>query len=169
MKALWFAAVGLGVIGGWLARSGDRVIKAYGRLVIVFALIFALLALALPAHAQTKEQSAPWWATTLAVAGPLADGFSTHYAIGQSGPYARVLEGNTFYHKLFGSNVTRNEILAFKVGQAALMGALVHYQGKSNRKAAIATALITAGINFTVSALNVRNGMLARDLNRGRR
>lgn len=120
-------------------------------------------------EAPQTPQSAPKWAVGLAVAGPLADGISTKWAINQSGPNVRVMEGNTIFHKMFGSNVTSNEILAFKVGQAALMGTLVHYQGKQNRKAAIATALITAGINFTVSALNVKNGMYARDLNNRRR
>jgi len=130
--------------------------------------VLVLLLLPVSASAQDGKPS-PWWATTLAVAGPLADGMSTVYAINQSGPHAKVMEGNTFYHKLFGADVKGAEIMAFKVGQAALFGAIVHYAGQKDRKAAIGVAIATAAINFTVSALNVKNGMLARDLNRGRR
>lgn len=117
------------------------------------------------AHAQTPTPGTPWWATTLTVAGPLADGLSTVYAINQSGPNARVVEGNAFYHKLFGDDVTGNEIMAFKIGQAALFGTIVHYAGKTNRKAAIGVAVLTFAINITVSAVNVRNAHHAKRLN----
>lgn len=148
--------------------------ETFRRSLLWLALVLAFLSglvLGGVAHAQgihdPPKTGTPWWATSLAVAGPLADGMTTVYAIHASGPYARVAEGNPIFSKLFGSDVTPGEIMAFKVGQAALMGTLVHYQGKSNRKAAIATAVITAGINFTVSALNYRNGQRARRLNGG--
>lgn len=126
--------------------------------------VLSLLLLPSLAHAQ-DEKPAPWWATTLAVAGPLADGVSTVYAMKQSGPHARVIESNGFYRGLFGADVTSGEVMAFKVGQAALFGAIVHYAGKKDRKAAIGVAILTAGINFTVSALNVRAAQQARRMN----
>lgn len=125
-----------------------------------------------PAFGQVTEPpkaGTPWWATSLAVAGPLADGMSTVYAMSQSGPYAQIAEGNGFYHKLFGADVKPAEIMAFKVGQAALFGAVVHYAGKQNRKAAIGVAIATAAINFTVSAMNCRNGQHVKRLNAGAR
>lgn len=108
---------------------------------------------------------APWWATTLAVAGPLADGLTTVYAINQSGPNARVVEGNGFFQKLFGADVKPGEIMAFKVGQAALWGAIVHYAGRTERKPAIGVALLTAGVNFFVASRNMRNASTAKRLN----
>lgn len=128
---------------------------------------FVAPVVASPAAGEPK--AAPWWATTLAVAGPLADGLSTVYAIGQSGPQARVMEGNAFYHRLFGSDVKAGEIMAFKVAQAALMGAVVHHAGKRNRAGAISVAVLTAGVNFAVSALNVRVARHAQRLNAGQR
>ena len=128
-----------------------------------------LLGMPLVASAQTPDKGAPWWATTLAVAGPMADGLSTHYAIGQSGPNARIAEGNGFYSHLFGSNVTRNEILAFKVGQAALSGLIIHYAGKEDRKRAIASAVIMAAIHATATTMNLRAARQARRLNGGAR
>lgn len=128
---------------------------------------WVLVLLLLPASVQAQEaKPSPWWATSLAVAGPLADGISTVYALKQSGPNARVMEGNAIYARLFGADVKAGEILAFKVGQAALFGAVVHYAGKKERKAAIGVAILTAGINFTVSAMNYRNAQMARRLNR---
>lgn len=44
MKALFLAAVGLGILGGWFSRSRDGVLAAFGKLVILFALIFAAIA-----------------------------------------------------------------------------------------------------------------------------
>lgn len=112
---------------------------------------------------------ASWWATTLAIAGPLADGFSTVYALNQSGPNARVAEGNGFYHKLFGADVKAGEIMAFKVGQAALFGAIIHYASKApeHRAKAIGVAIATAGINFFVASQNMRTAATARRLNAG--
>lgn len=130
--------------------------------------LLVLVLLPSPAVAQDGPP-APKWAVALAASGPLADGISTAWAMHQSGPHARVGEGNSVYRKLFGADVTGGEILAAKIAQAAVWGAVIHYAGKQNRKAAIGVAIATAAIHFTVSALNVRNGMRARELNRGTR
>lgn len=134
--------------------------------------ILALLLCLLPGIASAQATpGTPWWATTLAVAGPLADGLSTVYASRQSGPYARVIEGNGFYGRVFGSDVTAGEIMAFKVGQAALFGAIVHYAGKQpeRRTAAIGVAIATAVINGYVTSLNIRTAHQAQRANGGRR
>ena len=135
---------------------------------ILLAAQLAIAPMAAPSTTptQTNTSYAPWWATTLAVAGPLADGLSTHYAIGQSGPNARIAEGNGFYSHLFGSDVTRNEILAFKVGQAALSGLIIHYAGKEDRERAIGATLIMAAIHATATAMNIRAARQAQRLNR---
>jgi len=142
----------------------------FHRSLLWLAQLFILLALlclsAIAAEAQTTEpKGAPWWATTLAVAGPIADGLSTHYAIGQSGPNAQIIEGNGFYYKLFGSDVTSNEIMAFKVGQAALTGLVVHGAGLTHRKAAIAGALIMFSVNAIATGYNLRAAGQAKRLN----
>jgi hypothetical protein len=113
--------------------------------------------------------SAPRWATALAIAGPLADGLTTVYAMRQSGPNVRVVEGNGFYNKLFGTDVKPAEIMAFKVGQAALMGSFVHFIGKRSHKAAIATAILQTAANFFVASQNVRTARTAGRLNAGAR
>lgn len=118
-----------------------------------------------PAALSNSARPAPWWATTLAVAGPLADGLSTYYGIKQSGPNARVAEGNGFYHHLFGANVKPSEILAFKVAQAALMGYGVHAVGRQSRERAIGSALIQGAVHAVVSVLNMKNAAKARRLN----
>lgn len=123
-----------------------------------------LLVLLLPSSALAQdEKPAPKWAVALAVAGPIADGVSTYYALQQPG----VIEGNGFYRQLFGADVKPAEILAFKVAQGVLFGAIVHEAGRKNRKAAIGVAIATAAINFTVSAMNYRNAQQARRVNRG--
>jgi hypothetical protein len=119
--------------------------------------------------ASAEPRPAPRWATMLAVAGPLADGLTTVYAIGQSGPNARVVEGNAFYYKLFGADVKPAEIMAFKVGQAALMGSFVHFIGKRSHKAAIAAAILQSAANFFVASQNVRTARSAGRLNAGGR
>ncbi len=127
---------------------------------LLIAIICFLLSLwALSGIASAQEQ-APKWATTLAVAGPIADGLSTHYALGQPG----TREGNPFFSRMFGSDVTRNEILGFKVGQAVLTGLAVHHVGKVDRKGAIGLAIATAAVNFGVSAWNVKQAQKARGL-----
>lgn len=113
------------------------------------------------------RRAAPWWATTLAVAGPLADGLTTVYALRQSGPQGKVMEGNTFYHKLFGADVKPREILAFKIAQAAFMGYGVHVGGKHSLEKAVGSAVMQAAINFWVSSRNMRAAATARKLNAG--
>lgn len=120
-----------------------------------------------PESSLPKPRNAPWWATTLAVAGPLADGLSTMYAIGQSGPRAQVVEGNAFYSKLFGANVKPGEIMAFKVAQAAFMGYVVHAGGRYSQEKAIATALLQSAVNFFVASRNMRSAATAKRLNAG--
>lgn len=116
-------------------------------------LVILLLMVASPVAAQHQSQvGTPWWATTLAVAGPLADGASTVYAMRQPG----VVEGNPVFYHLFGSDVTSGEIMAFKVGQAVLVGTVVHYAGKRNRKAAIGVAVATFAINAVAVGINLR-------------
>jgi len=117
----------------------------------------------------SEPSRTPWWATTLAVAGPLADGLSTVHAIKQSGPKARVMEGNTFYHKLFGADVKAGEIMAFKTAQAALMGLAVHYGGQTSRERAIGAALVQGALHTVVSVLNMRAAATARRLNAGQK
>lgn len=85
------------------------------------------------------------------MAGPLADGLSTVYALRQSGPQARVIEGNAFYYKLFGSDVKPREILAFKIAQAAVMGYGVHVSGKHSLEKAVGSAILQSAINFWVA------------------
>lgn len=171
MKALSLAAVLLGIGGGWLSRSRDRVVSRYGQTVIACALIFALIALTGCASASgpmlvEKPKGTPGWATSLAVAGPLMDGASTVYAINQSGPKARIAEGNGFYYRLFGSNVRPGEIFAFKVGQSVLMGAIVHAAGKEHRGLAIGAAVIQFAVNAWATSQNMRNAGIVRRLNR---
>lgn len=173
MKALSLAAVLLGIGGGWLSRSRDRVVMRYGQLVIAFALIFALIALtgcasaSGPMRAQVEPpKGTPWWATSLAVAGPLMDGASTVYAINQSGPKMQIKEGNGLYYRLFGSNVRPGEIMAFKVGQAALMGAIVHAAGKEHRGLAIGAALVQFAVNAWATSNNLHAAGIVRRLNR---
>lgn len=131
--------------------------RTSGRMIV----LLAVLSVPGLASAQPTEGT-PWWATTLAVAGPLADGATTVYALRQPG----VVEGNTFYYRLFGSDVKAGEILAFKVGQAALFGAIVHAAGKQNRKAAIGVAVLTFGINVAVSGWNMKQAQRAQQLGR---
>lgn len=125
--------------------------------IAAICLALSLLCLSGIAWAQTPQE-APRWAVVLGASGPLADGASTYWAL----QHPNVREGNPFFYKLFGSNVQPGEILAFKVGQAALTGAALHYLGKEDRKGAIGLAIVTAAVHFWVSALNVRNGMKAR-------
>jgi hypothetical protein len=106
-----------------------------------------------------------WWATTMAVAGPLADGLSTWWAMRQSGPRARVGEGNAFFHMLFGDNVKGSEILAFKVGQAALFGAFTHYVAKIDKERAVGSAILVASAHAVVTVFNVKNGLKAKRVN----
>lgn len=115
------------------------------------------------------RRGAPWWPTALAIAGPLADGFSTMYAMRQSGPNARVAEGNGLFHKLFGSDVTAGEILAFKVAQAALVGYGVRVTSKSSLEKAVGSALLQSAVNFWVTSQNMRNAARAKRLNAGTR
>lgn len=122
-----------------------------------------------PEAATIARLGTPWWATALAVAGPLADGLSTVYALRQSGPTVKVSEGNGFYHRLFGSNVKGGEILAFKVGQAALMGYSVHVTGKNSVKRAVGVALVQSSINFFVASRNMKTASMAKRLNAGAR
>jgi len=114
---------------------------------------------------EAPAKRTPWAFTALAVAGPLADGISTYWAIKQSGPIARVAEGNAFFHHLFGSNVTPGEILAFKIVQATVMGLNAHYTPPNRRERAIFAAVSSAVIFGVVSTMNVRGGLAARRLN----
>ena len=109
---------------------------------------------------------APWWLTGLAVAGPLADGLSTYYAMQQSGPVAKVVENNRFFHHVFGSNVRPGEILAFKLGQAVIMGYGVHAGYRNDKEKAIGIALMQAVMGGWYAARNLDNAARARQLNR---
>lgn len=122
-----------------------------------------------PEGATIARRGAPWWATTLAIAGPLADGLSTVYALGQSGPTVKVSEGNGFYHHLFGSDVKASEIMAFKVGQAALMGYAVHVGGRHSREGVIGSAIIQSALHFFVASRNMKTASMAKRLNAGAR
>ena len=116
-----------------------------------------------------KVTRTPRWATILAFTGPLADGATTCYAMAQSGSVVRIAEGNGFYHRLFGGNVTCGKVFGFKVLQSALSGTAVHYAGRQSLERAIGSALIQSAINFGVSGWNLRQAQKARRLNRGAR
>jgi hypothetical protein len=123
-----------------------------------------------PVALLTETQPRPskrthWGITTLAVAGPLADGLSTYWALKQSGPYARVEEGNTFYHKLFGNDVKPGEILGVKIGQAAVMGLVTHFAGEDYRARMIVTAAMSAVLHGVASTINIKNGRAVRRFN----
>lgn len=126
----------------------------------MLCLMLALLCLSAISASAQDGQTAPKWAVGLAVAAPIADGVSTVYAMRQPG----VGEGNPFYHTLFGPDVTGGQVMAFKVGQAAVMGVVVHQVGKRSRKGAMALAVVSAGINFGVSALNYRTAQQAKGM-----
>lgn len=143
-----------------------------GTLVLPSATVGAMTAFTEPvasAATDAKRSGTPWWAMALTVAGPLADGLSTMYAIKQSGPVAKVMEGNSFYHKLFGADVKPGEIMAFKVAQAAVLGLAVHGAGKTSREKAIGSALILGGLQTFVSVMNMRAAETAKRLNAGQR
>ena len=106
-----------------------------------------------------------WSITTMAVAGPLADGLSTYWAMKQSGPYASVAEGNGFYHKLFGDDVKPGEILGFKIGQAAAMGLITHFASEKHRAHVIVTAAMSAVLHGFASTINIKNGRAVRRFN----
>lgn len=120
-----------------------------------------------PEAASITRRGTPWWPTALAIAGPLADGLSTVYAMRRSGPNARVVEGNGFYHKLFGANVKAREIMAFKVAQAAFMGYGVHVGGKHSLERAVGSAILQSAVNFWVASRNMKAASLAKRLNAG--
>jgi len=130
---------------------------------VCFALGLLCLS-AIAAEAQTvRDRGSPWWATSLAVAGPLADGLSTRYAMQQPG----VREINPVYPLIFGDDVNGDQIMAVKVAQAVVIGTVVHQVGKTNRKQAIGIALVSAAIHFSVSAWNVRQAQQAQRRHRG--
>lgn len=132
-------------------------------LIAVVCMALGLLCLSGIAWAQTPAKPAPWWATSLAVAGPLADGLSTHYALG----HPSVREGNPFFAHLFGSNVTRNEILAFKAGQAALYGWVTRSDWNRNRERAIGLLAVNVVVHAVVSGFNIQAARQARRLHHG--
>jgi hypothetical protein len=113
-----------------------------------------------------QSNRSPWWATTLAVAGPIADGLSTMYALNQSGPAGRVYEGNGFYQHLFGSNVRPGEIMAFKVTQAAVIGLATHFAPKDRRAQVIANVVMSGAIYSVVTTMNMQAAAKARRDNR---
>lgn len=117
-------------------------------------------------HAPEKTSRTPWGWTLLAVAAPLADGASTWWGMSQSGPAVAVVEGNGFYHKLFGANVTGGKIMAFKIGQATVNGLATHFAPKDRRANAIFGAVFSGALHGYVSVGNVRNGRFARRANR---
>ena len=122
-----------------------------------------------PEGTSVAKRRTPWWATTLAVAGPLADGLSTVYALRQSGPNARVSEGNGFYRHLFGSDVKAREIMAFKAAQAALAGYAVKVGGGYSLETVVGSAIIQSAIHFFAASQNMKNASLAKRLNAGAR
>lgn len=119
----------------------------------------------LPETQPKPSKRTHWSITTLAVAGPLADGFSTYWAIKQSGPHAQVAEGNTFYHKMFGQDVKPGEILGFKIGQAAVMGLVTHFAGEKYRPHMLVTAAASAVLGGFASTINIKNGRAVRRFN----
>src|SRR5688572_29491395 len=104
---------------------------------LVFAVIVLVLFSAIPSFAQSSSAQEPehkplskWWSVAVA-AGPVFDGATTWWAMSQSGPAARIREGNGFYHKLFGNDPKGWQIMAFKTGQAAILAYGMHEIGKN--------------------------------------
>lgn len=110
-----------------------------------------------------KEKKANKWATISAVAGPLADGLSTQWAMNQSGPNVQIAEGNP----IFGKNPSGGKILGIKALQAAISGLLTHYGGKTHPESANVFGFGTGAINGTAAAFNIKNGLHAKELNKG--
>jgi len=81
----------------------------------------------------------------------------------------KVIEGNGFYHHLFGSDVKAREIMAFKVAQAALMGYAVKVGGGHSLETVIGSAIIQSAIHFFATSQNMKNAALAKRLNAGTR
>lgn len=110
-----------------------------------------------------KPDVAGKWATALAVLGPLADGISTKWAMDQSGPNMKIAEGNP----IFGKNASGNKILGIKAGQAALQGLLTHLAREIAPNSARVAGVSSALIGGIPAAMNVRNGLKAREANKG--
>lgn len=134
--------------------------------------LFSLF-LATPAFAQSSDSSSDthrpmskWWVAAVA-AGPLIDGATTWWAIGQSGPAMTIREGNGFYHKLFGPDPKGWQVMAFKTGQAAVLAWGVHEIGKNKEgvERVIYSVLMNCAVSGVASTLNIRRGMRARRLN----
>lgn len=115
------------------------------------------------ADVEAKPKKSPAWATLASVLGPLADGASTAWAMNQSGPNARIQERNPLY----GSNPSAGKIMGIKAGQAALQGLLTHLIGKRSPTAAKIIGAGTGAIHGTVTGMNIKNGLKARELNKG--
>lgn len=107
-----------------------------------------------------------WWAVAVA-AGPLVDGATTWWAMSQSGPGMKIREGNGFFQKLFGQDVKAWEIMAFKAGQAAILGFGMHEIGKTKDgvERVIYSVVLNSVVSGVASTINVRRGMQARRLN----
>lgn len=139
-------------------------------MVTKFSRTFIVLLVLLPATvtAQTTELS-KWWTVgvpIVAAAGPMFDGATTWWAMEQSGPHADAMEGNPFFHTVFGDDVKPLEIFAFKAGQAALTAAATHYLLKTGKKKRIASALIANVVTHaTIGTMNIKNGRKVRRLN----
>lgn len=148
------------------ASTASLVISSEAILPAVPASGFVALATGVtPEAISTDSRDAPRWATMLAIAGPLADGLSTVYALRQTGPHAQVKEGNSFYTKLFGANVKSHEIMALKVVQAAFMGYGVHAGARKNMERAIGSAILQSAVNLFVASRNMKSAAAARRLN----
>jgi hypothetical protein len=158
-----------------VASAQDAELQSTTPIAVTTALTQALASTTLPPAIEpvasvTEEQPksskrTPWGITAIAVAAPIADGFSTYWAMKQSGPHARVGESNGFYHQLFGSDVKPGEILGFKIGQAALMGVITHFAPESHRARTIVTATMSAVLHGFASTINIKNGRAVRRFN----
>lgn len=138
---------------------------------VLSVMVFVLFS-AVPAFAQSSapdpehKAMSKWWAAAVA-AGPIFDGATTWWAMEQSGPAMRIREGNGFYHKIFGKDAKGWEIMAFKTGQALILGYGMHEIGK--KKEGVERVIYAVVVNSLVSGIaggiNIKRGMRARRIN----
>lgn len=112
-----------------------------------------------------RPSTAPTSAVVGAFLMPMADGFSTCYAMAQSGPVVRVVEGNGIY----GANASCEKVLVVKALQSVLLGFGVREAGKSSRAMAIGASVVQAVVHGWATARNLRNAQVAQRLNGGGR
>ena len=107
-----------------------------------------------------------WWSIAMA-SGYMADGATTWWAMSQPGPAAKIRETNGFYHKLFGPDVKGWQVMAFKTGQAAVLGFGLHQIAKHTpgKERVVYVAVLHTVVSGVISTVNIKRGLSARRLN----